>query len=201
MNGTIAALGRMGMGRLAAAGLFFAMSVATITIGVTGAIFTDTESVSANTFTTGTLDIATTPTTAAITFSDMAPGDVVTSNLNISNDGSLELRYAMVSTTTEDVLAAALDLTIKVGVTTCTTGGFGTDGTIIYGPLDIGQVAGVNVIGDPAQGSQGGDRVLAGAADEDLCVQVSLPLATGNPSQGVTTTATFDFSAEQTANN
>ncbi|MCH8235158.1 MAG: hypothetical protein IIC29_03425 [Chloroflexi bacterium] len=201
MNGTIAALGRMGMGRLAAAGLFFAMSVATITIGVTGAIFTDTESVSANTFTTGTLDIATTPTTAAITFSDMAPGDVVTSNLNISNDGSLELRYAMVSTTTEDVLAAALDLTIKVGVTTCTTAGFGTDGTIIYGPLDIGQVAGVNVIGDPAQGSQGGDRVLAGAADEDLCVQVSLPLATGNTSQGVTTTATFDFSAEQTANN
>ena len=192
MNGTIAALGRMGMGRLAAAGLFFAMSVATITIGVTGAIFTDTESVSANTFTTGTLDIATTPTTAAITFSDMAPGDVVTSNLNISNDGSLELRYAMVSTTTEDVLAAALDLTIKVGVTTCTTAGFGTDGTIIYGPLDIGQVAGVNVISA---------RVLAGAADEDLCIQVSLPLATGNTSQGVTTTATFDFSAEQTANN
>ncbi len=88
MNATIGAFGRIGMGRLAAASLFFAMSIATVVIGVTGAIFTDTQSVSANTFTTGTLDIASTPTTAVVTFSDMAPGDVITANLNISNDGS-----------------------------------------------------------------------------------------------------------------
>jgi hypothetical protein len=58
-----------------------------------------------------------------------------------------------------------------------------------------------NVIGDPTTGSQAGDRTLAASANEVLCFSVILPLGTGNTSQGVTTTATFDFVAEQTANN
>ena len=45
-------------------------------------------------------------------------------------------------------------------------------------------------------------RVLSGeasAADETLCAQVSLPLATGNTFQAKTTTAIFRLDAEQTA--
>ena len=167
------------------------------------AVFTDSETVDSNTFSTGSVDIATSPTTALVTFSDMAPGDQVTNPITVTNDGSLELRYAVTSTTTEDVLAAQLDLTIKTGVTTCTNAGFDTDGAVIYGPGDLGSAAGINVIGNPAQGGDAGDRTLpaTGADNEDLCFNVELPSTTGNAFQGLTTTATFTFAAEQTVNN
>ena len=167
----------------------------------TGAIFTDTQQVDANTFSTGTVDISTNPTTALVTFSGMAPGDQVTNPIVVTNSGTLELRYAVTSTTTENSLAAQLDLTIKSGVTTCTNAGFGVDGTVIYGPADLGSMAGINVIGDPTQGAQAGDRPLAASGNETLCFNVSLPLTTGSAFQGQTTTATFNFLSEQTKNN
>ncbi len=167
----------------------------------TGAIFTDTQQVDANTFSTGTVDISTNPTTALVTFSGMAPGDQVTNPIVVTNSGSLELRYAVTSATTENTLAAQLDLTIKSGVTTCTNAGFGADGTVIYGPADLGSMAGINVIGDPTQGAQAGDRALAASGSETLCFNVSLPLSTGSAFQGLTTTATFNFLSEQTKNN
>lgn len=165
------------------------------------ALFTDTQSVPGNTFTTGTVDISTSPTSALVTFSDMAPGDEVVNPITVSNAGGLDLRYAVTSTTTEDTLAAQLDLTIKSGVTTCTTGGFDTDGSVLYGSGDLGSSAGIDVIGDPTQGAQAGDRALAASGSEVLCFKVSLPSSTGNSFQGLTTTATFDFQAEQTKNN
>jgi len=76
------------------------------------AVFTDTASVGSNTFTTGTVDISTSPTTALVTFSNMAPGDSVTNGITVTNAGSLALRYAITSTTTENTLAAQLDQTI-----------------------------------------------------------------------------------------
>ena len=172
------------------------------------AVFTDSETVDSNTFSTGSVDISTSPTTALVTFSDMAPGDQVTNPITVTNDGSLELRYAVTSTTTEDVLAAQLDLTIKTGVTTCTNAGFDTDGAVIYDSGtglagDLGSAAGINVIGDPTQGADAGDSTLpaTGADNEDLCFNVELPLSTGDAFQGLTTTATFNFQAEQTINN
>ncbi|GAI92721.1 unnamed protein product, partial [marine sediment metagenome] len=97
------------------------------------AIWTDSQAVDANVFSAGTVDISTSPATALVTYSGMAPGDEVTNPITVTNDGSLELRYAVTNTTTEDTLAAQLDLTIKTGVTTCTNAGFDTDGSVIYG--------------------------------------------------------------------
>ena len=165
------------------------------------AIWTDSQNVDANVFSTGTIDISTNPTTALVTFSGMAPGDQVTNPITVTNAGSLQLRYAVTSTTTENTLAAQLDMTIKSGVTTCTNGGFGSSGTVIYGPGDLGSTTGTNVIGNPAQGNQAGDRTLNASANEVLCFNVQLPSSTGNSFQGLTTTATFAFAAEQTANN
>jgi len=48
---------------------------------------------------------------------------------------------------------------------------------------------------------QAGDRTLAASASEILCFNVSLPSGTGNAYQGLTSTATFAFQAEQTTNN
>ena len=175
--------------------------VTTMVVGSTGAFFTDTQSVSANSFATGTVDISSDSASAVVALSDMAPGDVVTAPITLSNDGSLQLRYAVRSTTTEDALAAQLDLTIKSGVSTCTTGGFDTDGSVLYGAGDLGSTSGLDVIGDPTQGPDSGDRTLDAAAEETVCVQVLLPTSTGNAYQGLTTTATLEFVSEQTVNN
>src|SRR4030042_1003537 len=165
------------------------------------AIFTDTQSVPNNAFSTGTVDISTNVTTALVTYSGMAPGDQVTNPITVTNAGTLQLRYAVTSTTTENVLAAQLDLTIKTGVTTCTNAGFDTDGTAIYGPADLGSVADTDVIGDPAQGADTGDRTLNASANETLCFNVELPSSTGDGYQGLDTTATLAFQAEQTSSN
>lgn len=184
----------------------FAVTAAFGAFAVVGttALFTDTQSVGDNTFTTGSVDISTTPTTALVSFSDMAPGDSVVNDITVTNGGSLELRYAVKSTTTEDVLAAELDLTIWDESAETTVDGAcdsTAPGTVLYGPADLGSTAGVNVIGDPTAGSQAGDRVLAAAGGEVLCFLVSLPSSATNASQGLTTTATFAFEAEQTSNN
>ena len=178
----------------------FAVAASVLALG-SNAVFTSTASNDANTFTTGTVVISTSPATAFITYSGMAPGDKVTSALTVSNAGTLQLRYAVTSTTTENTLAAQLDLTIKSDVTTCTNGGFDTDGTVLYGPADLGSTTGIDVIGDPTQGADTDDRTLNASASEVLCFQASLPLATGDSFQGLTSTATFAFQAEQTANN
>ena len=167
------------------------------------AVFTDADSVGSNTFTTGTIDLSSVPTTALVTFTAMAPGDSVQPNAGIvvTNDSTtLELRYAITSTTTEDVLAAALDLTIKTIDVEPTVACDAFDGTVLYTTGDLGSIAGINVVGNPAQGVQGGERVLAAGASETLCFRVELPLSATGP-EGTTTTATFTFDSEQTKNN
>jgi len=167
------------------------------------AIFTDSAAVDSNTFTTGTVDISTAPTTALVTFSNMAPGDQVTNPLVVTNAGTLQLRYAVSSTATNTDgkgLKDQLTLTIKtIDVTTPGTPCDDFDGTQLY----TGDADGTTgaLVGSNAQGAQAGDRTLDASISETLCFQVLLPSSTGNAFQNATTTATFTFDAEQTANN
>ncbi len=147
--------------------------------------------------TPGSVDISTSPGSAILSFGGMAPGDSVTRPLTVSNDGSLPLLYSVMSTTSEDTLAAQLDMTIKTNVTKCSDAGFDRDGEIVYGPGDLGSTAGLELVGDPALGPHPGDRVLEVSASETLCIQVSLPLGTGNAFQGLTTALTLLLIAEQ----
>ena len=170
------------------------------TVAVTSlALFTDSASVGANVFTTGTVDINAAPATAVITMPAMAPGDQVTAPLTVSNDGSLELRYAIESVTTEDVLAAELVLTVKSGVTACDNANWSADGATLYAGR-LGSTGTDAIVGSSAPGADAGDRVLVASTNEVLCLNVTLPLAS-TAGQGTTTTATLDFLAEQTANN
>lgn len=163
----------------------------------THALFSDSQAVAGNTFSTGTIDISTSPTSALVTYSGMAPGDKVTAPITVSNAGSLQLRYAMsTSISGSTTLSDGLTLTIKSGVTTCSNAGFGTDGTQVY----TGSVT-AGAIGSSAQGSQAGDRTLTAGSSEALCFQVQLPTAAANSLQNLSATATFTFDAEQTANN
>ena len=92
---------------------------------------------------------------------------------------------------------------MKSGVATCDSAGFDGGGTIIGGPGPVGNTTptGLALIGDATTGPQSGDRVLAPAATEQLCFDVSLPLGTGNGAENGSTTATFTFLAEQTLAN
>ena len=131
--------------RLAKAALVFILMLLTVVVLVTGAIFTSTASVGANTFTTGSVSLTTTPATALVTLAGMAPGDQITAPVAVNNTGSLQLRYAITSTTTENVLAGQLQLTVKSGVTTCTNAAYAATGVIVYGPLALGNTAPVNL--------------------------------------------------------
>ena len=175
------------------------------------AVFTDAAPSNNNTFTTGTLDLKLSDNnetdldsvSTSVTFTAMAPGDTVTDRIVPKNTGSLALRYAIsASATNADSkgLKDQLVLTIKtIDVTTPGIPCDNFDGTQLY-TGDTDSTAG-KLVGDNTQGAQAGDRTLAAAASETLCFRVNLPLSTGNTFQNATTTVTFTFDAEQTANN
>jgi hypothetical protein len=166
------------------------------------ALFTDQATVGSNVFDTSDIDISTAPTTALVTLSDMIPGDSVTDDVIVSNDGALDLRYSISSSASNpDTLGLkdALTLTIKtIDVTTPGTPCDDFDGSQLY-TGDLDSTAG-QLVGDPAQGSQAGDRALVSLASETLCFRVELSGAATGP-DGATTSATFFFDAEQTINN
>ena len=173
------------------------------------ALFTDSQT-DQSTFTTGTIVLDPTKIAAMdLTSSAMMPGDAVRSPVEVKNNGTAQLRYA-VSQTSTNADSKDLRSTLLLVVRTADTGGgtdFGTDGdycddatgTSLRASAAMG--ASGNLVGDPTQGSQSGDRTLASSASEVLCFYVSLPLSADNTLQGATTTSTFTFAAEQTSNN
>jgi hypothetical protein len=173
------------------------------------ALFTDSQT-DQSTFTTGTIVLDPTKIAAMdLTTSALMPGDAVRSPVEVKNTGTAQLRYA-VSQTSTNPDTKDLRLQLLLVVRTADTGGgtdFATDGdycddatgTSLHASAAIG--ASGNLVGDPTQGSQTGDRSLNASASEVLCVYVSLPISATNAVQGATTTTTFTFAAEQTANN
>jgi len=183
------------------------MIIAVVAVLITAgamAVFTDQQTNTDNVFTTGTVTLGIDPATAMFTVSDMAPGDVVYGGLNVTNDGSLELRYAM-TTTADDTstLDEQLDLTIDVVTDdgdddVWYTADDGVGELNIYGSNGVLSSA---FFGDPVTGNQTGDRTLASLASERLRFTATLPLDTDDTYQGANCTVAFVFDAEQTANN
>ncbi|MBX7112110.1 MAG: M73 family metallopeptidase [Dehalococcoidia bacterium] len=183
--------------------------VASMIAAATGAVFTDTATSTGNQFQTGTLNIkladdnegAADDVSASISFSNMAPGDSVVKPITVSNPGSLGLRYALTSSSTnadgKDLKGQIVLKVVQVaGTGSCSASAFSGSPAYLYnGAL------GAAAFGDVTTGAQTGDRAVAASASEVLCLQASLPIATGNAFQGAATTATFTFTAEQTANN
>jgi predicted ribosomally synthesized peptide with SipW-like signal peptide len=198
-----------GHGKLVTLGISSVALVALATgTMVSMALFTDTET-DDNTFTTGTIVLDATKIAALnLTTSALMPGDAIRSPVSVENDGTAQLRYAVSQTSTNADTKDLRDSLLLVIRTEDTGGGaFGTDGdycddangTVVRASAAIG--ASGNLVGDPAQGSNSGDRTLNSGASEVLCFYVSLDIAAPNTSQGASTTTTFTFAAEQTANN
>ena len=183
--------------------LLVLMTVGVVAIGLgvaSNAIWTDSDAVTDNAFSTGSVILSTNPTSALVSFTAGAPGqDTSPQSLTVTNGGTMELRYAVTMTadnTDLKGLYAELDLTIREEGTNCAT----FDGTVLYGP-DLPFLLSGNLIGDPAPGADTGDRPLAASAHEHLCFRVILPSNAPNSVQAASTTAVFTFQSEQTANN
>ena len=165
------------------------------------AVFTDQETVDGS-FTSGSIvldDVKIDGLTLSI--SPLMPGDALTDDVVVENDGTAQLRYSISTATTNPAgaLRDALNLTVRtIDVTTPGTPCDNFDGTSLYNGV-IG--ANTAAVGSPTAGAQAGDRTLAGLSNETLCFRVTLPLATGNAYAAATAVTTFTFDAEQTANN
>jgi predicted ribosomally synthesized peptide with SipW-like signal peptide len=187
-------------------GLLALLMAGTALISATGAtmslaLFTDSVSANANTFTTGTIHIGINPTATILSDVTMMPGDTVNGSVVITNTGTAQMRYAVSGSATNTDgkgLASQITLTIRqpdtAGGTTCTnfTGVQLFTGVVPY--------AEGNLIGTFATHPNGG-RTLGAGLFETLCFRAALPLLTPNAYEGASTTMTFTFYAEQTANN
>lgn len=167
------------------------------------ALFTDTETVDA-TFGTGSVDLDAVKIDALVlTTSTMMPGDSITDDVVVENDGTAQLRYAMTTASTNaDGLGLhdALTLTVReIDATTPATPCDDFDGAVVLAATVLG--ANTAGFGNPTAGPHAGDRTLDAAANETLCFRVSLPQGTSGAYQAASTTTTFTFDAEQTANN
>lgn len=172
------------------------------------ALFTDTRT-DDSTFTTGTIVLDATKIAAMdLTSSAMMPGDTVRTPVEVENDGTAQLRYAVSQSSTDgDGKALRDELRLTVRTEDQGAGAYGNDGdycddangSALHVAAPLG--ASGDLVGDPTQGPQSGDRTLAGGAHDVLCFYATLPNSAPDSVQGATTTTTFSFAAEQTANN
>jgi len=189
--------------RLLAAIGIAGLSLITVGTLTTGALFSDSQDLGANSFTTGTVSLGLNPVSALFSVNNMAPGDTVSKPLTVNNTGTLGLRYATTAVATDadgKALRTQLNFTVYSGVTAanCTAGNT-AGGTVLYGPGQVGAAS--NIFGSTAQGAQPGDQTIIAGAAQQLCFVADLPIGTGNAFQNAATTVTFTFAAEQTKNN
>ncbi len=200
--------------RLVATTLTVGLACVGVTSLTTGALFTDTETMSSSDFTTGTvvIDPQMSPT-VELGSGNMAPGDTTYGSILVNNTGSLEQRYAISLAATNDqptALTGELGLTLFGGVAEGSCNAAGVVGLTPIGartslPLTSTPLTGSTTPGQyPGSGTPGindADRVLGALTSERLCVAVHLPIVTGNAFQGTTAHLALTFDAEQTANN
>lgn len=174
----------------------------TFSAAMSFAVFTDQETVDA-TFSSGSIildDVKIDGLTLSI--APLMPGDMITDDVVVENDGTAQLRYSISTATTDPDLKAlrdVLSLTVKeIDLTDPSVPCDNFDGATLYtGVLGVGGAA----VGSSAPGADAGDRTLSGLSNETLCFRVELPWATGNAYAAATAVTTFTFDAEQTANN
>lgn len=136
------------------------------------------------------VSLTVTPSEAALSLVNMAPGDYVEGRVTVSNSGTLSLRYAMtVIGGDRERLGDAMQLVVTT--TDDPDGACGAGGERIY----VGPLASA-AIGDPRLGPDAGDRVLDVGDSEALCLRATLLPSSGDTLQRVAESVTFRFSAE-----
>lgn len=177
------------------------LAVAGVTGLTTSALFTNTDSAGQSGFVSGTIDITPAATDFTVEAGNAAPGDTFYAPVNVSNSGTLQLRYATelkASDESDAVILPYLTFTVFAEVTpeNCAAG--------VVPSSSIGSaVLGHNThwIGSSQPGEQSGDRQLDATRAESLCIALKLSEEAGNDVQNTKAGLTLTFHAEQTANN
>jgi spore coat-associated protein N len=168
------------------------------------ALFTASAGAPEQRLSTGTLGVGVTGPaggSATISFASAHPGASVVQPLSVSNDGSLDMRYAVSSQAVSGSapLAEALRWTVRSGVTDCSAAGFEASGTQLFDGV-LATSTKTAKIGDPVQGAQVGDREIAAGAVDGLCSRVTLPTTAASNLQGLSVAVTLSYDAEQQRN-
>lgn len=191
--------------RLVATALTVGLASIGVTTLTTGALFTDTDTMSATDFTTGTVVISPAmSTTVALGAPNMAPGDTSFGAVTVTNSGTLEQRYGVsiaAANATAVNLAGELELDMYAVASEASCSAAGVAALTPLASLTAVPTMLTQIIGDTSPGAQAGDRTLGSTVAETLCVRVHLPVGTDNTFQGANTEISLTFDAEQTANN
>lgn len=136
----------------------------------------------------------------------MMPGDSITGAVALRNDGDAELRYAVTTSAADRVGdGAALSTVLAITLRTADADAANDQpcdarsGILLRERAVLGPTG--QLLGDSSAGSDQGDRTLGADAGEILCFTVELPITAGNEFQGASTTVSFGFTSEATANN
>lgn len=172
--------------------LFLGATLAAVGAGASSlAYFTDSAS-NAGSWTSGSIKLGLTPVSTVWTATNIVPGDSGRQTVNVANTGVSQLRYAMATAVSGVTKALDSQLTLAVSSGACPAAGTAVSGDIYSGPLTgsgFGSLA-----------THTG-RALDGGTNENLCFSWAFNSAAGNAFQSGAATATFNFLAEQTANN
>lgn len=167
----------------------------------TTASYSESESTPATTFTAGTLDLSATsgPTSSAVDLGNLAPGDVVSTDLTLVNSGTLDLCYTAsaliiaAGPSSDGSSEALLPLRIEVFDASGAVVGVIAD-TAAAGPGAIALV-GARDLSAP---EESGDPDQGAARAEALLVRATLDAAAPNSVQDTSATVTLVFEAAQT---
>lgn len=143
--------------------------------GAAFAAFTATATNTGNVFSTGTLNLTTSPSSGFISMSNMKPGDTVNATLNVTNPGTLSETYNITGNVAGEIpFITELQLQVLNGATP------------YYGP---GTIEGLT--------SGHGQIPLTSNTTNNMTFIVTLPTGAPNTVQGQTANATFTFNGVQ----
>lgn len=158
----------------------------------TFAYWTDDADVQGITFTAGTVnlelqdDADDTVSFTSLNMSNLIPGQSSAGILKVENTGSVGFTYTATTSVSNSTLASALDVKVTTGAVGGTAPNLTCGGTQLSGTATNLSLALVTTA-----------RSLASSAFENLCIQVSMPSGASSTLQGLTTTASFTFTATQ----
>jgi len=197
----VPASARLTWTRRAFAAALAVASAATVGVLASSAQLVDTETKRGGTLSTGSIDIWEPDWYGVIDASGLMPGDSLVQPMWISNNGTLNARYALTGTTDNAALGSVLQVEAKQEANCAIAVWSGLAGYSNYGPGTLATTSGQAIVGDKATGYQDGDRFLDAGEGELMCFRVTLPLSAPNTAAGQTAHITLTAHAEQTKNN
>ena len=158
------------------------------------ASFGDSEAFGVNELSSATVALGLGPTTVPISAPLMAPGDRSTSSIELRNDGTLPLRYAVQADRSGRSLflfeALVWEIWLSQSDERCVR-------SAVQPLLFGGTIESETVIGNPAVGQDDGDRVIEPEGVDLLCMSALLPIDATDRYQDAAVSVDFVILAEQ----